>query len=78
MAAIDYTFAEGMTEIYLTKKKKRRDGVMSEDRRSLTEQEQIYIVEHYLRRYCNEHKTDEVTITDSNQKPIFKMVLIDK
>ena len=78
MAAKDYTFAEGMIDIYLTRKKERKDGLMSEDRRPLTEQEQMYIAEHFLRRYCDENQTDTVIITGTNRKPLFKMVLLDK
>lgn len=78
MTATDYTFCEGMIDIYLARKKKRKDGLMSEDRRPLTEQEQLYIAEHFLRRYCGENHTEEVQITNPDGKPIFKMVLLGK
>ena len=80
MAAKDYTFAAGWKDIYLTKKTKpRKDGlhVMSTDRRPIEEQEILYIVENYLRMYCEENETNEVTVTNDG-KPVFKMVLIDK
>ena len=80
MAAKDYTFAAGWKEIYLTKKTKpRKDGlhIMSTDRRPLDEQEILYVIENYLRMYCANNDTDEVTVTNDG-KPIFKMILLDK
>ncbi|MBR1725301.1 MAG: hypothetical protein IJ724_01395 [Muribaculaceae bacterium] len=80
MAAKDYTFAAGWKDIYLTKKTKpRKDGlhVMSTDRRPLNEQEILYVIENYLRMYCANNDTDEVTVTNDG-KPIFKMILLDK
>lgn len=77
MAAKDYTFVEGMTDIYLAKIKKRDDGLMSQDRRPLTEDEQMYIAEHFLRAYCERNNTDEVTVTSGGKK-VFKMILLDK
>lgn len=80
MAAKDYTFAAGWKDIYLTKKTKpRKDGlhVMSTDRRPLDEQEILYVIENYLRMYCANNDTDEVTVTNDG-KPVFKMILLDK
>ena len=80
MAAKDYTFAAGWKDIYLTKKTKpRKDGlhVMSTDRRPIEEQEILYIVENYLRMYCERNETNEVTVSNDD-KPIFKMILLDK
>lgn len=80
MAAKDYTLAAGWKDIYLTKKTKtRKDGlhVMSTDRRPLDEQEILYVIENYLRMYCANNDTDEVTVTNDG-KPVFKMILLDK
>lgn len=80
MAAKDYTLAAGWKDIYLTKKTKpRKDGlhVMSTDRRPLDEQEILYVIENYLRMYCANNDTDEVTVTNDS-KPVFKMILLDK
>ena len=80
MAAKDYTFAAGWKDIYLTKKTKpRKDGlhVMSTDRRQLDEQEILYVIENYLRMYCANNDTDEVTVTNDSE-PVFKMILLDK
>lgn len=80
MTAKDYTFAAGWKDIYLTKKTKpRKDGlhIMSTDRRPIEEQEILYIVENYLRMYCANNDTDEVTVTNDS-KPVFKMILLDK
>ncbi len=76
MAAKDYIFAEGMMDIYLTKKKKRDDGTMSQDRRLITEAEQMYIAEHFLRAYCERKNTNEVIVRCGN-KLLFKMILLD-
>lgn len=77
MAASDYTFCEGMKDIYLAKIKKRNNGLMSEDRRPLTDDEQMYIAEHFLREYCRRNKTNEVVVTNNGQS-VFKMTLLDK
>ena len=81
MAAKDYTFAAGWKDIYLTKKTKpRKNGlsVMSTDRRPLEDDEIFYIVENYLRMYCEKNETNEVTVVADDGKPVFKMVLMDK
>lgn len=81
MAANDYIICEGcLGTIYLAKKTRpRKNGpqVMSLDRRPLTEGEQIGVFEHYLRRYCEDHSTDTVTITDADGKKIFEAKLLD-
>ncbi len=80
MAATDYIIVTGFANAYLAKKKKpTKHGhqTMSQDRRPITEGEMIGLSEFYLRNYCDEHNTDTVVITDGD-KPIFKMVLIDK
>jgi hypothetical protein len=51
---------------------------MSQDRRPLTETEQIGVFEHYLKRYCEENHTDKVVITDKDGKPIFEAKLLIK
>lgn len=82
MAAKDYTFGAGCFDIYLTKKTKpRKDGlhIMSTDRRPLEECEILYIFEHYLRKWCEEHEgEDTIFIKDNDGKLIFKATLLDK
>lgn len=81
MAATDYVIVTGWMNAYLTKKKKptkKGPQTMSEDRRPITESEMIGCFEFYLRRYCEEHKTDTVQISDENGKPIFEAKLLDK
>ena len=81
MAATDYVIVTGWMNAYLTKKKKptkKGPQTMSEDRRPITESEMIGCFEFYLRRYCEEHKTDTVQISDENGKPIFEATLLDK
>ena len=82
MAAKDYTFGAGWADIYLTKKTKpRKDGlhIMSTDRRPLEEREILYIFEHYLRNWCNDHEGENtIFIKDKDGKLIFKATLLDK
>ena len=81
MAATDYTICAGIFNLYLAKVKeptKKGPQTMSEDRRPITESEMIGCFEFYLRRYCEEHKTDTVQISDENGKPIFEATLLDK
>ena len=81
MAAKDYTFGAGWRDIYLTKKTKpRKDGlhIMSTDRRPLEECEILYIFEHYLRHFCEEHNTDTLVVTGKDKKVLFEATLKDK
>jgi hypothetical protein len=81
MAAKDYTFGAGWKDIYLTKKTKpRKDGlhIMSTDRRPLEEKEILYIFEHYLRHWCEEHETDTLSVTGEGGKVLFEATLKDK
>jgi hypothetical protein len=82
MAAKDYTFGAGWRDIYLTKKTKpRKDGlhIMSTDRRPLEECEILYIFEHYLRKWCENHEgEDTIFIKGNDGKLIFKATLLDK
>ena len=82
MAAKDYTFGAGcFGTIYLTKKTKpRKDGLhlMSKDRRPLEEDEILYIFENYLRHWCEEHKTDTLSVTGEGGKVLFEATLKDK
>lgn len=81
MAAKDYTFGAGWANIYLTKKTKpRKDGVhvMSTDRRPLEECEILYIFEHYLRMWCEEHEGEDTVEITCDGKKIFTATLLDK
>ena len=81
MAAKDYTFGAGWRNIYLTKKTKpRKDGlhIMSTDRRPLEECEILYIFEHYLRHWCEEHDTDTLSVTGEGGNVLFGVILKDK
>lgn len=82
MAANDYTFGAGWKAIYLTKKTKpRKDGLslMSTDRRPLEECEILYIFEHYLRKWCDDHEGDDtIFVKDNDGKPLFKATLLDE
>lgn len=82
MAAKDYTFGAGIFgNIFLTKRTKpRKDGLtlMSLDRRPLEESEILYIFEHYLRHFCEEHQTDTLNVTGDDGKVLFTAILKDK
>ena len=52
MAAKDYEIACGMFTAYLAKKKKKYDGTMSSDRREITEDEVLQLVDFYLKNHC--------------------------
>lgn len=77
--AEDYTFAAGWTgTVYLTKRTKaKRYGmsVMSVDRRPLEEKEIFYIFENYLRKFCKEHNSDTLHVTDGDGNVIFSATL---
>jgi hypothetical protein len=51
---------------------------MSTDRRPLEEQEILYIFEHYLRHWCEEHETDTLSVTGEGGKVLFEATLKDK
>lgn len=81
MAATDYDILVGMFDLWLAKRKKpTKNGpqTMSADRRRITESEMIGCFEFYLRKYCKEHHTDTVVITDDNGKKIFEAKLLDQ
>ena len=84
MAASDYIIVAGCWNAYLARNRmggsRSKSGLklMSQDRRVITESEMIGLFEFYLRKYCEEHKTDRVTITDANGKGIFHAILLDK
>ncbi len=76
MAAKDYEFypAAMSGRVYLARRTKSKN-VMSQDRRLVTDNEAIRIFEAYLRRYCEENKTDTVCISDENGKLTFTATL---
>ena len=75
MAAKDYVFVTGMVTPYLAKKTKGH--VMSQDRRPVEDNEILGLFEFYLRKYCEEHNTRTVTISNADGKKIFSAQLID-
>lgn len=77
MAAKDYIFVTGMNTAYLAKKQKTQRPTMSMDRRPVEDNEIIGLFEFYLRKFCNERKTDSLVITNPNGKRIFSAKLID-
>ena len=51
---------------------------MSQDRRPVEDNEILGLFEFYLRRYCEENKTDTVVVTNSDGKQIFSAKLLSK
>lgn len=82
MAAKDYEFAIGWTNVYLAKKKKpakKGPQIMSQDRRVITEDEIIGLFEFLLRKWYDGHEgEDTMFIKDDDGKLIFKATLLDK
>lgn len=78
MAATDYKIEEGILGgLYLAHKTK--GDTMSEDRRPITDSEIIGCFEHYLRKWCKQHKgEDTLFITGEKGKLLFKATLLDK
>lgn len=76
MAAKDYGFfpSELTGIIYLAKRIKSKN-LMSQDRREVTDNEVIGMFEHFLKRWCEENKTDTICITGDDGKEIFRAVL---
>lgn len=76
MAAKDYVLVTGMVTPYLARKTKGR--IMSQDRRIIEDNEILGLFEFYLRKYCDENKTNTVTICDGKGKKLFEAKLLDK
>lgn len=80
MAANDYIMVTGWQNAYLAKKKKetkKGPQTMSSDRRVIEDSEMIGLFEFYLRKYCEEHNTDTVVISNG-EKNLFEAKLLDK
>lgn len=74
MSAKDYVFVEsGLGNIYLAKETKS-PNIMSQDRRIVTDAEIFGMMEHYLKRWCRENKTDTLVVTDTDGKEIFRAI----
>lgn len=79
MAAKDYKFyPSALTgHVYLAKKTKSKN-IMSQDRRIVTDNEAIGIFELYLNRYCKEHNTDTINVSNSKGQVLFTATLKKK
>jgi len=77
MAAKDYEIVTGCFDAYIAKKKKTKNGVMSQDRRVIEDNEIIGLFEFYLRNWCSQNKKDTVVINCGGKK-IFEATLLDK
>lgn len=76
MAAKDYIIVTGWQNAYLAKRTK--SNKISEDRRPISDGEMIGLFEFYLRKYCEENKTDSVVITNGDGTKLFEAKLLDK
>lgn len=76
MAAKDYIFCKAALSgrVYLAKKTKSKDK-MSQDRRLVEDNEAIGLFEVYLSRYCEEHNTDTLNVTNSKGEVLFTATL---
>lgn len=79
MAAKDYGFfpSELTGTVYLAKRIKSKN-LMSQDRREVTDNEIIGMFEHFLKRWCEEHKTNTLCITGEDGNEVFRAVLKNK
>lgn len=63
MSAKDYKICPSLFNAYIAKVSKRNPNLMLEDRRAITEEEILSLIEWYLHNYCVNNRTDSVTIT---------------
>ena len=63
MAAKDYKICPALFNAYIAKVSKRNPNMMLEDRRAITEEEILSLIEWYLHDYCVKNRTDSVTIS---------------
>lgn len=68
MSAKDYKICPGWRNIYIAKVSKRNPNLMLEDRRPISENEILGIIEWYARNYSIEHKTSEIAITKNGSE----------
>lgn len=75
--ATDYIIVNGWQNAYFAKKSKR-NNLISQDRRVITDNEIIGLFEFYLRRWYENHKSDEnLVITNADGKELFEARLLD-
>ena len=63
MSAKDYRICPALFNTYIAKVSKRNPNMMLEDRRAISENEILGLIEWYLHNYCVKNKTDSVTIS---------------
>ena len=71
MSAKEYIIVVGYFGTPYLAKRIKSNKLMSEDRRIITDNEIIGLFENYLKRFCVEHKSSELEITDSEGNKIF-------
>lgn len=76
MAAKDYKICPGTFRAYIAKTSKRNPNLMTDDRREISENEILCLIDWYLEKRCDEENSDTITIT-SNGKPIIEMKKLD-
>ena len=62
MSAKDYKICPSLFNAYIAKVSKRNPNLMLEDRRAITEEEILSLIEWYLHNYCVDNRTNSVTI----------------
>lgn len=76
MAAKDYKICPALFSAYIAKVSKRNPNLMTEDRREISENEILCLIDWYLSKRCDEENSDTITIT-SNGKPIIEIKKLD-
>lgn len=74
MSAKDYVIAEGCFGTPYLCKKTKRNALMSTDRRVIGDDEIIGLFKNYLKRFCVESESSEISLTD-NGNIIFSVKL---
>ena len=63
MSAKDYKICPALFNAYIAKVSKRNPNMMLEDRRAISEDEILGLIEWYLHNYCVKNNTNSVTIS---------------
>lgn len=63
MSAKDYKICPAWCNAYIAKVSKRNPNLMLEDRRKIEEHEILGLIEWYVRNYCVNNKTNEISVT---------------
>lgn len=74
MSARDFKIVIGCLNAYIVSKLRGEDG--SYDRRPISNKEILDLFEFFLRRYCEDNKTDSFSVLDPEGNVIFEARLL--